>query len=932
MANDKKFVVKNGLSTPNIDFVSGANTLSAVYNANGTLSISGSTSGTLVDVNGTAEFTDVKITGQANVGTNLQVTNTIFVGTGSVNSTFYTGTANSANFVSGSPVAALNVNSATYAVNAEFALLANNAAYAYGKTEGALNVNSAVFSTNAEFAYTANSATYVNGSPVGSLNVNSATYAVNAQFALLANNATYFGEQLPAFYTNATNITTGTLAEPRLPFRMDQDLRKADNVEFHNLTLTGNVSIGGNVTLITANNIVIAENMIYLNANAHNTNPDIGFTAGYNDGTYAHTGFFRDASDATWKVFDSYLPEPDASIYIDTANDSFRIADFQANTGYFRTVQVGNSSVFSTITDTSFSGSANNTTYAFGKTENNLNVNSAAFATNAGTIGGVASSDLNVNSATYAVNSQFAFTANNANYLQGQTWASPGAIGTTTPSTGKFTDIVTNTATVNNSLTVTSIIANGSLGTAGQALVSNGTSVYWSNNPGAQGSTGPQGPQGVQGVQGAIGPQGLTGDLGGLEYQFSANTTDSDPGTGYIRYNNSSFYGISYIYIDNSDYNNINQTNFITDIDISTNPNDKGILYIKENTGTASASVFRVTGNVTPGTGYNRIPVTPLNGGIHNDNALVYIQFSPAGDQGVQGAIGAQGVQGSTGPQGPQGVQGTIGAQGAQGVQGSTGPQGPQGFQGVQGEIGPQGPQGVQGSTGAQGPQGIPGTDGGTGGTGPQGPQGFQGVQGEIGPQGHQGVQGTQGVQGEIGPQGPQGFQGVQGALGPQGFQGVQGAVGAQGVQGSTGPQGPQGFQGVQGEIGPQGPQGVQGAIGPQGVQGSTGPQGVQGTIGSAGPTGGTSYTTQIVSNNSITAVKDFRYVLANSLPTVVTLPSSPSLGDSVYVMIGNGLANNVINRNGENIMGLAENLTINVANSSLGFVFTDSTLGWRLI
>ena len=64
------------------------------------------------------------------------------------------------------------------------------------------------------------------------------------------------------------------------------------------------------------------------------SNPDIGFAAGYNDGSYKHTGFFRDATDGRYKVFDSYLPEPDDSAFIDTSNASFKIADFQSNTLY----------------------------------------------------------------------------------------------------------------------------------------------------------------------------------------------------------------------------------------------------------------------------------------------------------------------------------------------------------------------------------------------------------------------------------------------------------------------------------------------------------------------------------------------------------------------------------------------------------------------
>ena len=92
---------------------------------------------------------------------------TLVLGTGSINSTSYTGTA-------------------------------NNATYAFGKSENQLNVNSAI---------TANNSTYAFGKSEGQLNVNSATQATNA---------TNLNSQPASYYTNASNLTTGTLAIARL--------------------------------------------------------------------------------------------------------------------------------------------------------------------------------------------------------------------------------------------------------------------------------------------------------------------------------------------------------------------------------------------------------------------------------------------------------------------------------------------------------------------------------------------------------------------------------------------------------------------------------------------------------------------------------------------------------------------------------------------
>jgi hypothetical protein len=76
--------------------------------------------------------------------------------------------------------------------------------------------------------------------------------------------------------------------------------------------------------------------MIFLNHLSSSSNPDLGFAANYNDGVYHHTGFFRDASDAgTWKVFENYLPEPDANVYINTAHASFKLAPFSARDARF---------------------------------------------------------------------------------------------------------------------------------------------------------------------------------------------------------------------------------------------------------------------------------------------------------------------------------------------------------------------------------------------------------------------------------------------------------------------------------------------------------------------------------------------------------------------------------------------------------------------
>ncbi len=101
---------------------------------------------------------------------------------------------------------------------------------------------------------------------------------------------------------------------------------------------------------------------------------------------------------------------------------------------------------------------------------------------------------------------------------------------------------------------------------------------------------------------------------------------------------------------------------------------------------------------------------------------------------------------------------------------------------------------------------------------------------------------------------------------------------------------------------------------------------------GSGGGGGGTSITNTIVTTTTQTAAKDSRYILTNASATTVTLPATPTLGDTVYIIVANGLTTNVIARNGSPIMGLAEDLTVDGSTASFGLFYVNSTLGWRII
>ena len=169
-----------------------------------------------------------------------------------------------------------------------------------------------------------------------------------------------------------------------------------------------------------------------------------------------------------------------------------------------------------------------------------------------------------------------------------------------------------------------------------------------------------------------------------------------------------------------------------------------------------------------------------------------------------------------------------------------------------------------------------------------------------------------------IGATGPVGRQGDIGATGPSG--GPIGATGATGFIGATGPSG--GPTGATGATGIHGSTGFTGATGPSGGPiGATGPQGSTGFTGATGIVTNSSYSYQTTNFNA--SVNTHYWIGATGI--VITLPSSPSNND--YVVIANGstgpLPGCSINRNGNRLMGLTEDMTIDTSFFVIKLVYT---------
>jgi hypothetical protein len=143
-------------------------------------------------------------------------------------------------------------------------------------------------------------------------------------------------------------MATNSKFSADLGLKTDADLQVDGNV-----TVSGNLTVNGTQTTVNSTTTSVEDSMLELaNSNLSSDTLDIGIYGNYDDGlgdgVSEYTGFFRDATDSTWKLFDGLESEPTTTV--NTSGTGYTLADLQVGDLTATTLTATNALTGSSIT------------------------------------------------------------------------------------------------------------------------------------------------------------------------------------------------------------------------------------------------------------------------------------------------------------------------------------------------------------------------------------------------------------------------------------------------------------------------------------------------------------------------------------------------------------------------------------------------------
>jgi len=121
------------------------------------------------------------------------------------------------------------------------------------------------------------------------------------------------------------------------------------------------------------------------------------------------------------------------------------------------------------------------------------------------------------------------------------------------------------------------------------------------------------------------------------QFTYSTTTTDSDPGSGIIRFNNTTLASATIAYVDDLEANATDVSAWVQSFDdVTGNDTNRGRIRVTKSNALDVWHVWKISGAVTDATGYTKLALTYIDGaGALADEDKVFLSFSASGEDGA---------------------------------------------------------------------------------------------------------------------------------------------------------------------------------------------------------------------------------------------------------------------------------------------------------
>jgi len=121
------------------------------------------------------------------------------------------------------------------------------------------------------------------------------------------------------------------------------------------------------------------------------------------------------------------------------------------------------------------------------------------------------------------------------------------------------------------------------------------------------------------------------------QFTYSTTTTDSDPGAGVVRFNNTNLASATEAYIDDLEANGTDVSAWVQSFDdVAGNDTNRGRIRISKSNSLVVWAVYKVTGAVTDASGYTKVSLSYIDSaGTLTNNDKVFISFVASGEDGA---------------------------------------------------------------------------------------------------------------------------------------------------------------------------------------------------------------------------------------------------------------------------------------------------------